>query len=94
MEFGQLPTTTLPPAVSVTLTRHTLTLTQLFADPTRARIIIATFAFVFVAAVITMVVLLQTQAFQALPVPAPPPIPPPGRPCPWTTPCRRSTSEV
>ena len=66
----------------------------LFSDPTRARIIIATFAFVFVAAVITMVVLLQTQSFQSLPVPAPPPIPPPGRPCPWTLPCKRATDVV
>ena len=66
----------------------------LFSDPTRARIIIATFAFVFVAAVITMVVLLQTQSFQSLPVPPPPPIPPPSRPCPWTIPCKRATNVV
>ena len=66
----------------------------LFSDPTRARIIVATFAFVFVAAVITMVVLLQTQSFQSLPVPAPPPLPPPGRPCPWTLPCKRATDVV
>lgn len=67
---------------------------QLFADPTRARIIISTFAFVFVAAVITLVVLLQTQAFQELPSPALPPAQPPGEPCPWSIPCKRKPDVV
>ena len=86
VELGQQPRA---PQPSSRLTRH-----QLFADPTRARIIISTFAFVFVAAVVTMVVLLQTQSFQTLPVPAPPPLPPRGRPCPWSIPCKRSTNVV